>query len=113
MKHFGRMFEELLYRKGYTQKEVGERLGLSHVTVTRMKRQESVDAALLEKVARIFHVPVTLFFDGDVAYGRPEPDGAEPEVGVQLELLKLDNAHLKAIVAEKERLIKVLLKDKA
>lgn len=66
MKHFGKVFSELLFRSGVSQKAVGEQLGLSHVTVTRMKETPTVDAAVLEKVCRVFHVPVTYFFDADV-----------------------------------------------
>lgn len=111
MKHFGKLFTELLYRSGYTQKAVGEKLGLSHVTVTRLKEQPSVDAATLESVCRLFRVPVTLFFDSDVQKAENTAlSAAAQTAGVELEMLRAENRMLNQLVSEKERTIQILLK---
>lgn len=105
MKHFGKVFSELLFRSGVSQKAVGEQLGLSHVTVTRMKETPTVDALVLEKVCRVFHVPVTYFFDSDVL-GEGESGGKTLHVA----MLEQQNAMLQRLVDEKERTIQILLK---
>lgn len=106
MKHFGKAFCELLYHSGATQKSVGDKLGISHVTVTRMKEQASIDAAMLEKICHIFNVPITYFFDGVTETPAQESGAGE----IELELLRSENTMLHRLVDEKERTIQILLK---
>lgn len=109
MKHFGKAFSELLFRSGLTQKSIGEKIGASHVTVTRWKDQPTIDAATLEKLCRIFHVPVTYFFDADVV-GDNVAANASDEHALQVAMLEQQNKMLKQLVDEKERTIQILLK---
>lgn len=108
MKHFGKAFSELLFRSGLTQKAISDKMAKSHVTVTRWKEQPTIDAADLEKLCRIFHVPITYFFDADVV-----GDGkaaANNESALHLAMLEQQNAMLQRLVDEKERTIQILLK---
>lgn len=109
MKHFGRAFTELLFRSGLTQKAVGEKLGASHVTVTRWKDAETIDAATLEKVCRLFRVPITYFFDADVIGDSPARSAAD-EAALQVAMLEQRTQLLQRLVDEKERTIQILLK---
>ncbi len=111
MKHFGRAFTELLFRSGLTQKSIGDKIGTSHVTVTRWKEQPSIDAATLEKLCRIFNVPITFFFDSDVC--APKSGAQQSAAGdsqLQIELLRGENAMLQKLIDEKERTIQILMK---
>lgn len=108
MKHFGKQFSELLFRSGITQKSVGDKLGLSHVTIRRMKEQESVDAATLEKLCRMFKVPVNYFFDADVV--GTTTDSEQKNSNIEIELLRSENAMLHKLIDEKERTIQILEK---
>ena len=108
MKHFGRTFSELLFRSGMTQKAVGEKIGASHVTVTRWKDAPTVDAATLEKLCRVFRVPISYWFDADVR-GAESLKTAESE-SAELQLLRGEVAHLRQLVDEKERTIQILMK---
>lgn len=108
MKHFGKAFSELLFRSGLTQKAISEKLQKSHVTVTRWKDQATIDAADLEKLCRIFRVPVTYFFDADVV--GEAAAAASADNALQVAMLEQQNAMLQRLVDEKERTIQILLK---
>lgn len=108
MKHFGKAFSELLFRSGLTQKAIGEKMQTSHVTVTRWKEQATIDAAQLEKLCRIFHVPVTYFFDSDVV--GEATAAAENDNALHLAMLEQKVAMQQRIIEEKERTIQILLK---
>ena len=110
MKHFGKAFSELLFRSGLTQKAIGEKMQTSHVTVTRWKDQATIDAAQLEKLCRIFRVPITYFFDADVVGEAATTATADNENALHLAMLEQKVAMQQRIIEEKERTIQILLK---
>ena len=45
MKHFGNQLDELFRKKRIIQKDFADRMGVTAVTITKWKSQESIDAA--------------------------------------------------------------------
>ena len=57
MKRFGEKLRVLRKRRGLTQKQVGDMLGVNRTHVTRMeKSQKTPNAAMIIKIARLFKV---------------------------------------------------------
>ncbi len=57
MKRFGEKLRVLRKRRGLTQKQVGNMLGVNRTHVTRMEKgQKTPNAAMIIKIARLFKV---------------------------------------------------------
>jgi len=63
---FAKKVALLRERRGLTQREVGDYVGVSRSNVTRWERGEHrPQLATIEKIAELFSVPVTYFLDDD------------------------------------------------
>ena len=57
MKRFGEKLRTLRKRRGLTQKQVGQMLGVNRTHVTRLEKGEKTPhAAMIIKIARLFNV---------------------------------------------------------
>ena len=56
--HIGRKITRIRELRGIKQEAIAMELGVSQQTISRMEASESVDADLLEKVAKVLGVPV-------------------------------------------------------
>jgi transcriptional regulator with XRE-family HTH domain len=68
MKHFGNQLNEIIKKKNIKQKELAIKLGITEVTLTKWKSQNSIDASKLENISRILNIPIISWFD-DVSNG--------------------------------------------
>lgn len=110
MKNFGEIFTMLYRDSKFTQVEIAENLGVSHPTVVRWTRIDSIDAAMLEKICRFFKYPIVNFFDDDVLNGSNRLSAVNKnEVKPNETMQDAEIRHLKEVLQEKERLIQVLL----
>ena len=116
MKHFGNQLDELFRKKKVVQKDFAEKMGVTAVTITKWKSQESIDAAKLESISKQLNVPISYWFDetpitnqsiangdGSAAsiYGNASA-GALADKDKEIE-------HLKDLLKEKERTIQILM----
>lgn len=110
MKNFGEIFTMLYRDSKFTQVELAEQLGVSHPTVVRWTRVETIDAAMLEKICRLFKYPIVNFFDEDVISGSNRLAAVnKQEVKPNETIQDAEIRHLREVLQEKERLIQVLL----
>lgn len=115
MKKFGEIFTMLYKDSGYTQVDIAKKLNVSHPTVFRWQEQESIDAAMLEKICRMFRYPIVNFFDEDVITGSNRLSSVMTNK-VQQNVCNEEVQHLKEmlkktedLLEEKERFIQFLL----
>ena len=129
MKHFGNQLDELFKKKRIIQKDFAEKMGVTTVTVTKWKSQESIDAAKLEAISKVLNVPISYWFDlketpssivngnrsAASVYGNAtvstsnEKDKEIEHLKQLLEEKDKEIAHLKELLKEKERTIQILM----
>jgi len=67
MKHIGNELTKLIRKtSNLKQYEIAEKLGMTRQNLSQVKEKPSIDAELLERIARFFNVPIQFFFDDDV-----------------------------------------------
>lgn len=136
MKHIGRQIDRLIQDRDLKQKDVAEEMGMSAVNLSKILKKESIDASLIERFANFFNVPVSYFFMDNVKPGTQSTSignsnttiavaegGSRYEVGArggkdeernrliaENEMLKRLIAEKDLLIAEKERMIQVLMK---
>lgn len=116
MKHFGNQLDELFRKKRIIQKDFADRMGVTAVTITKWKSQESIDAAKLEAISKILNIPISYWFDDEncqlnqsvVGDGSAASIYGNATAGVIADKDK-EIEHLKQLLKEKERLIQVLM----
>ena len=60
----GRILQDILKKKGITQTQVAELLGVTRQTVSAMMKTASVKSTTLEKIAESFGIDILEFFGG-------------------------------------------------
>ena len=118
MKHFGNQLDELFRKKRIIQKDFADRMGVTAVTITKWKSQESIDAAKLEAISKILNIPISYWFDDEncqlnqsvVGDGSAASIYGNATAGVIADKDK-EIEHLKQLLKEKERLIQVYVRD--
>lgn len=116
MKHFGNQLDELFREKKVVQKDFAERMGVTAVTITKWKSQESIDAAKLETISKLLNVPISYWFDcaKDCNQSIVSGDGSASSIygnataGAMADKDK-EIEHLKQLLKEKERTIQILI----
>lgn len=122
MQDFGKIFRELLCNSKIPNTKIAEMMGISRSQLYDIKDKETVSHATIEKVCKIFEVSPMIFFDrsllqygtGGLNYTNAEFKNntvlgqATMNVGSQN-----DEQSLKDVIAEKERFIQYLLKEKS
>lgn len=108
------LISELLKKKKMSQKDFCEQVGLTDVSLRRIIERNSTKTETLEKIAEVLNVPIGYFF------------GEQPGIVISGEYNQVHNGqgnqvmlsqekeieHLRELLAEKERLIQVLLSSK-
>ncbi|MGL4860234.1 MAG: helix-turn-helix domain-containing protein [Enterobacteriaceae bacterium] len=98
------IINDLILEKKVAKKDLCESVGISYTALSDIIERNSTKTDTLEKIAKFFRVPVSVFFGEQVAEGIPSADN-ESGLLREIELLK-------EIVAEKERTIQILMKQK-
>ena len=94
-------------------------IGMSEQNLYRCIKKNNMQAADLENIAALLNVDIRTFFDGSVGAennvietkGSYSPASIHGNISIDNEskILKKENSMLRALLDEKERLIKVLL----
>lgn len=108
------LISELLKKKKMSQKDFCEQVGLTDVSLRRIIERNSTKTETLEKIAEVLNVPIGYFFGeqpGIVISG--EHNQVHNGQGNQImSSQEMEIEHLRELLAEKERLIQVLLSSK-
>jgi transcriptional regulator with XRE-family HTH domain len=117
MKNIGFEIDKILTERRSKKKDFAEKLNMSVVNLSKIVHKSSIDAELLEKIARTLGVPVSYFFDesgAEVGSGemgnikiKQEHNGnghnilnGNAELKHRIEMLERDNESLKKENAE-------------
>jgi transcriptional regulator with XRE-family HTH domain len=101
-------------RAGGIRKLAGD-IDMSEANLHRCIKSNNIQASDLEKVANIFQVPVSYFFDEN-KQSEININGNKNQVGngnVIMEVQANEIEHLKRLLSEKERTIQILMKQQA
>lgn len=93
------LIRDLCEARKMTIRELAERIGRNESTLQAAIRKGSTNSTTIELIAKELRVPAGYFFDG-----WEESDTARE--------LKKENDHLRALLAEKERTIEILMSDR-
>lgn len=93
------LIRDLCEERKMTIRELADRIGRNESTIQAAIRKGSTNSTTIELIAKELQVPAGYFFDGweDANCARE---------------LKKENDHLRTLLAEKERTIKILLSDR-
>lgn len=106
---------ELLNSSKLNKVQVAERCSISRTTLDNVLQGADAKISTIESLARVFKVPVGYFFDDNgnnaVANGNSSVAAVNSNISVgDVAVLKERVSSLEQLLAEKERLIKVLMK---
>lgn len=110
----GKILKRKLLELNKTQKELSELLGITAQSVNAILSAKDVRSGTIERIAQVLNVPVSFFFgDGAghnaVASGNKSVAAINSSVTSSADMLEERVRSLEVLVAEKERLIKVLM----
>ena len=112
----GKVIKQKLIEINKSQKELSKLLGITAQSVNAILSAKDVRSGTIEKIAQVLGVPVAFFYgEGNfkqnaVANGSKSVAAINSNVATQdAEILKERVKSLEALVAEKERLINILL----
>lgn len=116
MKHFGNQLDELFRKKRILQKDFANKMGVTAVTISKWKSQESIDAAKLEVISKVLNIPISYWFDDECQLNQSivHGDGSAASIygnataGMIADKDK-EIEHLKLLLEEKERTIQILM----
>lgn len=116
MKHFGNQLDELFRKKRIIQKDFANKMGVTAVTISKWKSQESIDAAKLEVISKVLNIPISYWFDDECQFNQSivHGDGSAASIygnataGMIADKDK-EIEHLKLLLEEKERTIQILM----
>lgn len=115
----GKILKQKLMELNKTQKELSELLGITAQSVNAILSAKDVRSGTIEKIALVLNVPVSFFFgemglnQHAVANGNKSVAAINSNVSASSEeVLKERVKSLETLVAEKERLINVLMEER-
>lgn len=117
MKHFGNQLDELFRKKRIVQKDFADKMGVTAVTITKWKSQESIDAAKLEAISKVLNIPISYWFDDESNFNQSIVNGNGSAASVYgnatsghiIDDKDKEIDHLKVLLEEKERTIQILM----
>lgn len=100
------VIKNLCEQQGRSLKQLAAESGMSEPNLHRCIRMNKIQASDLEQLSKLLGVPVNTFFDSSL----PQPNASPEQMrNADLRLLQERVSYLEQLVAEKERLISVLL----
>ena len=86
MKQYGKIIAQLRKENNLTQAELGAKLNVTYQAVSKWENDQSQpDFATMAQIAEIFHVPLTIFLNGEDSEAAtalaPAENSAEPVLG--------------------------------
>lgn len=111
MKSFGRELYNIIKQKGLVKKQIADRLGMSTSQFSQLMNKDVFNPRILERVCHEVGVSPGYFFDDWTSDKYTIEDITQGTVGEKAPVNVDSNVDgLRAVLAEKERLIQVLLK---
>lgn len=108
-----KIIRDLADRKNLSLRDIARRLGISEDGLQKIIRNDSTKTATIEEIAEILEVPVGTFFDDNKYFNQSVAhNGSAASVYGNASVgddKDKEIAHLKEIIAEKERTIQILL----
>lgn len=99
-----KIINDLLVKRKIAKKELCESIGISYTALSDLIERNSTKTDIIEKIAKFFNVPVSTFFDDqNIEFDQVLEKECNPNREIEL---------LKEILAEKERTIQILMKQK-
>lgn len=119
MRHFGEVFSRLLISYPKNIEQIARDLEFSRGHIYKLKKMETADSKLIDKVCRYFKVTPMVFFDNELLeYGIPASVSNEynnlaiaGQATMNIGMIN-DIQNLKQILEEKERFIQFLLAER-
>ncbi len=112
----GKILKHKLMELNKTQKELSELLGITSQSVNAILSAKDVRSGTIERIAQVLNVPVSFFFGEMGAKQHAIANGNKSVAAINSsisspteEVLKERVKSLETLVAEKERLINVLM----
>lgn len=114
----GEELKNVLMKKGIKTADLARLLNYSPQNTTRLLKVQDMKSGVLEEIAKAANIPISEFYgvapfnvqgDHNIAGNNACNIGCGPESDVAV--LKERIQHLETLVAEKERLISILLKN--
>lgn len=119
MRHFGQTLKLLIKTSRMPLDMIAEGIGVGKGYIYKLQNKPTADTEMVSKICRYFKVSPLAFFDNDLMdFGLPSGDVNEYNNTAVLGHATMnigmisDIQNLKAIIAEKERLIQILLNGK-
>lgn len=108
--------KELMAKCGDTKVGLAEAIGLSDQTIANVLRGADLKVSSLKRIADYFNVPVGYFFDETPMNQKAIATGIGATAAINSTVSSIDFqmaqekiSHLEALLAEKERLIQILI----
>ena len=98
-----KLIKEIAKEKGISIRGIAREMGVADRSLHHLIKTGSTNTTTLERIAGILGVSAGIFFDGTLA---------PSEEGVRIRELEKENAHLRDILEEKERTIRILLDER-
>ena len=116
MKHIGFEVGKILIERKIQNKFFAEQLSMSDINLSNIISNESIDALLLEKIAKLLKISISFFFDDDycsiIQNGNAKRDIVligKGNISInESEKLKIENKFLKRQIKDKEEIINLL-----
>lgn len=112
----GKVLKSKIAEINVTQLELAGRLGTTPQSLSSILHAKDVRSGTIEKIAQVLEVPVSFFY-GEGSFQKAVASGNKSVAAInsnissrESEILKERIKSLEALVAEKERLINVLMK---
>lgn len=114
MKNVGYEIHRIIEDKHLVKKQIAEKLGMSASQFVQMRRKSNLDCATLEKLCNIVGINPLYFFDewngGGISVGDISNSSVAGDATVNVGAQRQTEQVLRDLLAEKERMIQVLLK---
>lgn len=116
MKHVGHELYQIIDKKKLVKKQLAEKIGMEPSQFNQLMHRESMDARLLERICKVLNISPGYFFDdwpsekytiGEI-HNQTVIGDAHVNIGQNVKHLETILAEKDRLIAEKERLIKVL-----
>lgn len=95
-----KLIRDISKEKGISIRLIANEIGIKEESLHHIIKNGSTNTTTLENIARVLGVPVGIFFNDF-----PSPS----EESIRIRELEKDNAHLRELLEEKERTIKILV----
>lgn len=96
-----KLIRDIAKEKGISIRSIAMEVGIQEVSIHHLMKKGATKTSTIENIARILEVPVGTFFD--------DPPKDSSRNLSRLEELEKENSHLRELLEEKERTIKILM----